>query len=111
MGNEARFGGESAAPAPRTSRINELLAVEEEERKRLLGVLDIGQLADRRARLPPGRDAVAGGERADRAPDGIDQDVAVALAPLIKAAENGRRPLARAADAHDVVAELRVRVD
>src|SRR5207248_1080985 len=110
MRNEARLGREPAAPAPGTSRIDELLAIEKEERKGLLGVLDIGQLADGRARLPAGRDGVAGRERPDHAADGIDQDVAVALAPLIEAAEDGRRPLARSANAHDVVAELRVRV-
>src|SRR6266852_3614764 len=74
-------------------------------------MLDVRQLADRRARLAAGRDAVGMRERADRAADRVDQQVAVALAPLIYAAEDGRRPLAGAADAHHVAPQLGIGVD
>src|SRR2546421_4815090 len=108
MRNEARLRREPAAEFPRAAGIDHFLAVKEKERKGLLGMLDVGKLANRRPRLPAGRDSVRAGERADRAPDGIDEDVAVALAPLAGAAENRRRPLAGAADAHDVLAHLGV---
>src|SRR5882672_6834242 len=49
--------------------------------------------------------------RADRAADRVDQQVAVALAPLIDAAEDGRRPLAGAADAHQVAPQLGIGVE
>src|SRR5436189_4327868 len=106
MRNEAGLRREPAAEFPRAPRIDHFLAVKEKERKGLLGMLDVGQLADRRARLPAGGDTVTVGKGADRPADGIDEDIAVALAPLVGAAENRRRPLAGAADAHDVLAHL-----
>ncbi len=109
--DEAGFGREPAAIASGSAGIDHFLAIQEEQRERLFRVLDVGQLADRGARLAAGRDAVAGGERPDRPADRIDQDVAVRVAPLVHAAEDRRRPLAGAADAHDVVAHLRVAVD
>ena len=85
--------------------IRQLLAVKDEQREVLLVVLHVGELADGRARLAAGVDAVGVGEGADGAADGVDQQVAVALAPLVDAAEECRRPLAGAADAHDVAAQ------
>src|ERR1700681_1201639 len=74
-------------------------------------MLDVGQLADRCARLAAGRDPVAGGEGADRTADRVDEQVAVRLAPLIDAAKDRGWPLTGATDAHDVLAHLRVAVD
>src|SRR5256885_13844783 len=84
-------------------------SVEEEHREALLGVLDVRQLADRRSRLTASRDAVGVRKGADRAADRIDQQVAVALAPLVDAAEDGRRPLARARGSHGGAGEFRPR--
>ena len=53
-------------PAPPES--DHFLAVEEQQREALLGVLDVRQLADRRARLAAGGDAVAACEKAPIAP-------------------------------------------
>ena len=71
--NEARFGREPATIASRASGVDHFLAIEEQQRERLFRMLDVGQLADRRARLAAGRDAVAHGERADRSADRVDQ--------------------------------------
>ena len=109
VGDEAGLGGEPAAVPAGAAGIRQLLAVEHEQREVLLVVLHVGELADRRACLAAGVDAVGVGEGADGAADGVDQQVAVALAPLVDAAEERRRPLAGAADAHDVAAQLLVR--
>src|SRR6266576_2264949 len=74
-------------------------------------MLDVGQFADRGARLAAGRDSVARGEGADRTADRIDEQVAVRLAPLIDAAKDRGRPLTRATYAHDVLAHFRVAMD
>src|SRR6266850_1886293 len=104
--DEARLGRQAAAPFPGTARVHYFFSIQKQDGERLLGMLDVRQLADRRARLAAGRDAVGVREGADRAADRINQQVAVALAPLVDAAEDGRRPLARAADAHHVAPQL-----
>ncbi|MDF3009878.1 MAG: hypothetical protein K0S03_674 [Burkholderiales bacterium] len=109
--NEAGLGREPAAPFAGAAGIADLLPVQEQDRKALLGMLDVGQLADGCARLAAGRDAVGMGEGADRPANRVDEDVAVALAPLVDAAEDGRGPLAGAADAHHVAAQLRVGIE
>ena len=111
MRHEAGLRGEPAPVLACAARIDHLLAVQEQQRKRLLGVLHVGKLADRRARLATGRDSVSRRERSDGTADRIDQQIAVALTPLVDAAKDGRRPLTRAADAHDVTTQLRIAVD
>ena len=85
--DEAGLGGEPAAVAAGAARIRQLLAVEHEQREVLLVVLHVGELADRRARLAAGVDAVGVRKGADGAADGVDQQVAVTLAPLVDAAK------------------------
>ncbi len=97
--DEAGLGRQAAAEFARAAGVGDFFSVQEQHREALLGVLHVRQLANRRARLAAGRDA------------GIDQQIAVALAPLVDAAEDGRRPLAGAADAHDVPAQAGIRVD
>src|SRR5207302_1836491 len=84
MRNEAGLGRQPAAEFSGAAGIDHFLAVKEQQRKGLFGMLDVGQLADRRPRLPSGRDAICARECADRAADGIDEDVTVALAPPIE---------------------------
>ena len=74
-------------------------------------MFNVGQLADRRARLPAGRNSIAGRERADCSADRIDQQIAVTLVPLVRPAKDRRRPLTRAADAHDVFSHFCVAVN
>ena len=107
VGDEAALRGHSAPKTAGPARVGELLAVEEQHREALLGVLDVRELADGGADLPAGVDAVRVREGPDGAPDGVDQNVAVALAPLVDAPEDGARPLARPPDAQDVAGASR----
>ena len=111
VGDETALGRHPAAEAACASGVRQLLAVQEQHREALLGVLDVRELADGGTHLSAGVDSVGVREGADGAADRIDQDVAVALAPLIDAPEDRARPLAGPADAEDIAAHLRIGVD
>ena len=74
-------------------------------------MFDIRHFANGRTCLAAGRNAVAGGKSTDGAADGIDQDIAVVLAPLVLTPEDGRRPLAGAANANDILAHFWISID
>ena len=56
--NEAGLGRHTPAKLTRPATVHHFFSVEKQQRERLLGMLDVGQLAYGGARLPARRDTV-----------------------------------------------------